>query len=223
MVRFAALALALGLLVLGALGTLGIQAHGSTSQSVSLSFVRFFDVACNCYKARASGQVSNGRAGELVVVLEEYCGRGSGRSVVAATTRDGGGWQAEIVPVARPDAPVAVSYRARWNRVLSARIAFHGRFESVAGRRVGRAHQVTVVTPNVNPVSLKGRAVVLQRRVSGAWRRVGSARLAPHRSRFYTFVASFTIPRRGWTLRALVPTRTAAPCFGAQASEPWSS
>jgi hypothetical protein len=216
-------ALALGLVAPGALGTLATQAHGSASQSVSLSFVRLFDVGCNCYKARVSGQVSNGRAGELVVVLEEYCGRGSGRSVVAATTREGGAWQAEVSPVARPDAPVAVSYRARWNDVLSAPVVFRGRFESLSGRRVGRAQRVTVVTPNVNPVSLKGRPVVLQRRISGAWRRVGSARLAPHRTRFYTFVASFTVPRRGWTLRALVPAKTAAPCFGAQASEPWVS
>jgi hypothetical protein len=216
-------ALALGIVALGTVGALAGGARGSTSQSVSLSFVRLFDIGCNCYKARVSGQVSNGRAGELVVVLEEYCGRGSGRSVVAATTREGGAWQAEISPVARPDAAVAVSYRARWNNVLSAPVAFRGRFESVAGRRVGRVQRVTVVTPDVNPVSLKGRAVVLQRRVSGAWRRVGSARLAPHRTRFYTFAASFTVPRRGWALRALVPAKTAAPCFGAQASEPWTS
>lgn len=216
-------ALVSGLLVLGAAAALVSSAQGSASQNVSLSFVRLFDVACNCYKARVSGQVSNGRAGELVVVLEEYCGRGSGRSVVAATTGDRGAWQAEISPVARPDAQVAISYRARWNNVLSGPVAFRGRFESVSGRKAGRAQQITVATPDVNPLNLKGRPVVLQRRVSGTWRRVGRARLAPHRTRFYTFVASVTVPRRGWTLRALVPARTAAPCFGAQASEPWIS
>jgi hypothetical protein len=219
-------ALALGLLALVVASALVARtpAQGSAAQSVSMTFVRFFDVACNCYKARVSGRVSNGRAGEDVVVLEEYCGRGSGRAVVLATTRDGGFWQAEISPVARPDFPVAISYRARWNDKLSEPIAFRGRFESVVGTRLGRgAQRVTVVTPDTNPVNLKGRQVRIQRRVSGTWRRIGAARLAPHRARFYTFTATFTVPRRGWMLRALIPAKTAAPCFGARASEPWVS
>jgi hypothetical protein len=199
-------------------------ASTAQSQSVTLTFVRFFDVACNCYKARVSGRVSSGRAGEYVVVLHEYCGRGGGRAIVAATTRDGGAWQAEISPVARPDFPIAEWYRARWNDELSEPVTFRGRLSSVSGKRAGSGRQtVTVVTPNYNPVNMKGREIVLQRQVSGRWTRVASARLAPHRTRFYTFTAAFTVPRRGWKLRTLVPSKAAAPCFTATASEPWTS
>ena len=79
------------------------------------------------------------------------------------------------------------------------------------------------MTPNVNPVSLQGRPVVLHRRIGTQWRRIASARLATHRQRFYTFAATFAVPRRGWTLRAVVPAKTAAPCFAAAVSEPWRS
>ena len=193
------------------------------SQNVTLFFVRFFDVACNCYKARVSGRVSSGEAGENVVVLQEYCGRAP-RSVAAATTRAGGAWETEIAPVARPDFPAAESYRARWNTTLSAPVTFVGRLASVSGKRLRSGLQeVNVVTPDVNPVSLTGRQVVLQRQVGTRWTRIGDARLAPHRTRFYTFTATFTVPRRGWRLRAFVPRRTTAPCFRAAASSPWVS
>jgi hypothetical protein len=123
-------------------------ASASPAQSVTFSFVRFFDVACNCFKARVSGRVSNGRSGK---------------------------------------------------------------------------HVVTVSTPDFNPVNLKGRQIVLQRRVGGRWARVATARLAPHRTRFYSFTAGFTVPRRGWILRALVSSNAAALCFAAAASERWTS
>jgi hypothetical protein len=201
----------------------GPQGSATASQSVTLFFVRVFDVACNCYKARVSGQVSNGKAGEDVVVLQQYCGRAP-RSVAAATTRGGGAWQTEVGPVARPDLPVAESYRARWDTMVSAPVRFVGRLESVSGKRLRSGRQeVDVVTPNVNPVSLQGRPLVLQRRIGIQWRRIASARLVTHRTRFYTFAANFTVPRRGWVLRALVPAKTAAPCFSAAVSEPWRS
>jgi hypothetical protein len=199
------------------------QRAATASQSVTMFFVRVFDVACNCYKARVSGQVSNGKAGEDVVVLQQYCGRAP-RSVAAASTRVGGSWETEVGPVARPGSPVAESYRARWNATVSAPVTFVGRLESVSGKRLRSGRQeVNVVTPNVNPVSLQGRAVVLQRRTGTQWRRIASARLATHRTRFYTFTATFTVPRRGWALRALVPAKTAAPCFSSAVSEPWRS
>jgi hypothetical protein len=49
--------LTLGLAALAA-GTLLAQqpAQGAGSQSVTLTFARFFDVACNCYKARLAGR-----------------------------------------------------------------------------------------------------------------------------------------------------------------------
>jgi hypothetical protein len=198
-------------------------ASSAQSKSVTLEVTRFFDTACRCYKARVYGRVSSGKAGEYVVVLEEFCGRGSGRSAVAATTREGGGWEAVIDGVVSPDSGVAVSYRSRWNDVLSDPVSFKGRL-TVTGKRQAPGRQLlTVLTSNVNPVNLKGRQVVLQRQVGGGWARVGRARLAPHRTRYYTFTATFTGVRRGWTVRALVPSRSAAPCFTASPSETWIS
>jgi hypothetical protein len=200
-----------------------LPAQAAESQSVTMTFARFFDVGCNCFKARLAGRVSSGRAGEEVVILHEYCGRGE-RSAGGATTREGGAWEVVIYPVARPDFPASESYRARWDGRLSDPVTFKGPLASVSGTRLaGGRQRVTVVTPSVNPVSLKGRTVVLQRRVGGAWTRVASAPLAPHRTRFYTFTAPFTGVRRGWTVRALVTARAAAPCFTSTASEPWVS
>jgi hypothetical protein len=199
------------------------SAQASESQSVTLTFARFFDVGCNCFKARLAGRISSGRAGEEVVILHEYCGRGA-RSAGGATTREGGAWEVVISPVSRPDFPASESYRARWDGRLSDPVTFKGPLASVSGTRLtGGRQRVTVVTPNVNPVSLKGRAVVLQRRVGSGWTRVATAPLTPHRSRFYTFTAAFTGVRRGWTVRALVTARAAAPCFTSTASEPWVS
>jgi hypothetical protein len=197
-------------------------AQAAGSQSVTLTFARFFDVGCNCYKARLAGRVSSGKGGEEVVVLHEYCGRGA-RLAGGATTREGGGWETVIYPVSRPDSPASESYRARWNRELSDPVTFRGPLASVSGRRLGARQRVTVVTPSVNPVSLQGRPVVLQRRLGSGWARVASARLDPHRTRFYTFTTTFTGVRRGWTVRALVPARTAAPCFMSTASRSWTS
>jgi hypothetical protein len=195
----------------------------AAAQGVTMGFVRLYDPGCACYKARVFGSVSNGKADEYVVVLEEFCGRDSGRSIVAATTRAGGAWQAEIDIVPRPDSDTAVSYRARWNDELSEPVTFRGRL-SVAGKKLRTGRQlVTVGTPQVNPVNMKGRQIVLQRQVAGRWTRVASARLAPHRTRFYTFTATFSVPRRGWKVRALVPSKAAAPCFSAQPSVPWVS
>jgi hypothetical protein len=214
----------IGLAALAAVtAVLGPSARAAESQSVTLTFARFFDVGCNCFKARLAGRASSGRAGEEVVVMHEYCGRGA-RSVGGATTREAGAWEVVIYPVTRPDFPASESYRALWNGRLSEPVTFKGPLAAVSGTRLaGGRQRVTVATPNVNPVSLNGRAVVLQRRVAGGWTRVASAQLTPHRSRFYTFTAAFTGVRRGWTVRALVTARAAAPCFTSTASESWVS
>jgi hypothetical protein len=67
---------------------------------------------------------------------------------------------------------------------------------------------------------MKGRAVELQRLVGGQWRRLRSARLAPFRG---DFAATFTVRRRGLSLRAVVPARSAAPCYSATASATFTS
>jgi hypothetical protein len=197
----------------------------ATAQSVTLNFVRFFDNPCRCYKARLSGQVASGSAGEEVVVLRQYCRRSaaSASAVGQALTRAGGFWETELPIVSRPDALASESYRARWKGQFSAPVTFKGKLAVSRVRLSPSRSRISVFTTVNNPVDLKGRQIVIQRKVGGSWTRIAAARLAPHRVEYYTFVASVTAPRRGWTLRALVPARSAAPCFTASASDEWRS
>jgi hypothetical protein len=118
---------------------------------------------------------------------------------------------------------VSESYRARWKGQLSPPVTFVGKL-AISRSRLSRSRsRVSVFTSTNNPVTLKGRQIVLQRKVGDSWQRIASARLSPHRVKYYTFVATFTVPRRGWTLRALVPAKSAAPCFRASVSEEWTS
>jgi hypothetical protein len=48
-------------------------------------------------------------------------------------------------------------------------------------------------------------------------------RQARLRARFTTFEAVFAVPTRGLTLRALVPARSAAPCYTANVTSTWRS
>ena len=201
------------------------RAVAANVQSVTLNFVRFYTNVCNCYKARVSGQVASSSAGEEVVVLRQYCGRSaaSASAVGQALTRAGGFWETELLVVSRPDALVSESYRARWNGQFSAPVTFRGKV-AVSRTRVSPSRsRISVFTGVNNPVNLKGRQVVLQRKVGDSWTRIRTARLAPHRVKYYTFVATFTAPRRRWTLRALLPARSAAPCFTASVSDEWRS
>jgi hypothetical protein len=193
------------------------------SQSVTLNLVRFYDNACRCYKARLSGAVASREAGEEVVVLRQYCGRSFATAVAGALTKEGGFWGAELVVVPRPDALVSESYRARWNGQLSDPIVFRGKLDVSHVRLSRTRHRVSVFTSTNNPVDLRGRTILLQRDVAGNWRRIASARLVPDRVKYYTFVATFTVPHRGWKLRALVTAKSALPCFTTSVSETWRS
>jgi hypothetical protein len=206
-------------------GVASATSAAGRAQSVTLAFLRYYDTACLCYKARLSGQVSNSQAGEYVIVLRHYCGRSqsTATSVAGATTRAGGFWEAELSGVSRPDLIASETYRARWKNTLSEPVTFRGPLGLSAARLKNGNQRVTVFSSFNNPVSLKGRPVVLQRRTGAGWRRVATARLAPHPVKYYTFAATFSVPRRGWTLRALVPAKSAAPCFVASYSEPWKS
>jgi hypothetical protein len=203
----------------------GGSAIAANVQSVTLNFVRFYTNACNCFNARVSGQIASNSAGEEVVILRQYCGRSaaSASAVGQALSRAGGFWETELQFVSRPDALASESYRARWNGQFSAPVTFRGKLAVSRARTSPSRSRISVFTTVNNPVNLKGRQIVLQRKVGGSWTRIATARLASHRVKYYTFVATFTVPRRGWTLRALVPARSAAPCFTASVSEEWRS
>jgi hypothetical protein len=204
---------------------IGPRTLAAQAQSVTLTFVRFYSNVCNCYQARVSGQIASDAAGEEIVVFRQYCGRPftQASAVTQGITRAGGFWEAEIRIVARPDSLLSESYRARWNGRFSPPVTFVGKLTVTRSRLSPSRSRVSVFTTQNNPVDLKGRQVVLQRKVGNAWQRVATARLSPHRVTYYTFVATFTVPQRGWTLRALVPARSAAPCFRASVSPEWRS
>jgi hypothetical protein len=211
----------IAVVVLG-LALVGSAAAGP-AQSVTLTLVsRFHSAVCNCNAAKLAGQISSNAAGEEVVILKQLCGRSFGTAEASATTREGGSFEAEVRFLPHPDYPYSLIYRARWKGQLSAPLTIRGRLSVTRKQLSGRRVQVVVFT-GTNPVNLKGRQVVLQREMAGAWTRIASARLAPHRVKYYTFVATFTVRQRGWALRALVSAKSAAPCFTASPSERWTS
>lgn len=218
-------ALALGVAAVMAISLQPLPARGQPDQSVTMTFVRFYDNACRCYKARLSGQISSGEAGEYVTVMRQYCGRSFSTAVGGATTRADGFWKAELLGVSRPEALVSETYRARWGDVSSAPVTFRGKLSVSGGKSSGGRHRVTVSTFGYppSPQNMSRRTVLLQRQTGGTWARIASARLAPHPVKYYTFIATFSLPRRGWTVRALVPAKSAAPCFVTSASEAWTS
>ena len=191
------------------------------AQSVTLTVVLVYDQACRCYKYRLSGQISSGAANEYVTVMRQKCGYGYSTAVAGAQTREGGFWEAELQPAPRPGFETA-TYRARWNGVRSEPVAFRGRLPVSLTKLGGGRYRVSVYKGDALQ-DMNGRMVVLQRQVSGRWTRIQSARLAVDPKAYATYFATFTVLTHGWTLRALVPTKNAAPCFTASASERWVS
>lgn len=222
----ARLALAVATLVLLAaadVAGIGPRTLAAPFQSVTLNFVRFYANVCNCYKATVSGQIASSAAGEEVVILKQNCGRSFGTSDAVAYTIEGGHYQTEVSFVPHEDGIYSAIYRARWRGQLSAPVIIRGQLTVKTRRLPAGRRQIVVSTLSANPVNLKGRAVVLHRKTGDGWTRVASARLAPHPRLYYTFVATFPAQRRGWTLRALVPAKSAAPCFRASVSQEWMS
>jgi hypothetical protein len=219
------LLVAAAVLASGALG-FGGSASGvpsSPAQDVTLTLRLFWSNECNCYKARASGRISSGAAGQEVVILKSWCGRSFGTADAATQTHEGGHFDTEVAFVPGPGAIVSANYRARWDGHLSAPVLLRGVL-TISGKKLSaQRHQVTVSTQSVNPANLRGRPVFLRRQSGNTWTRVATAKLAPHPVKYYTFVAAFSVPRRGWTLRAVVPAKSAAPCFAVSTSKTWRS
>lgn len=190
-------------------------AWAAPAADVTLQMERFYDNACRCYKLRFSGTIASQAANEYVTILRQECGSRSATAIAGASTRAGGAWEAEPVTGARPEADSS-TYRARWNGRLSEPLTFRGKLQ-ISLAQLGRGrYRVTVNTDQ----KMKGRPVELQRLVGGQWRRTRSARLAPFRG---DFAATFTVRRRGLRLRALVPARSAGPCYSATASQTFTS
>lgn len=199
-----------------------LPAAAGTAQSVTLSVVRTYDEPQSSYKLRFSGSVSSGLAGEDVSVMQQTCGYSFSTAVAATQTREGGFWEAEPNYIVIAD---SATYRARWKSRLSEPVIVRPEiYVGFRKLRKGR-YQVIVSTGDVQQ-KMTGRVVVLQRLQAGSWTNLRRARLGFDPARDASaaaFVATFTVPQRGWTLRVLVPAKTAAPCFKANATEKWTS
>jgi hypothetical protein len=77
------------------------------------------------------------------------------------------------------------------------------------------------ISSSSSSLKLRGKFIELQRLSAGQWTRIRRARFSARRPG--VFSATFTVKRRGLTLRAFVPAESAAPCYAATASKTWTS
>jgi hypothetical protein len=178
------------------------------------------------------GQIASGAAGENVEVLGRDCGTKGFRQYTATQTVAGGGWEVESIGKEFPpryiDVNSGTTFRARWRGQLSNTIDYRLPLPwfltiKIPGKR---AWKVTV-NPAPLYMTMKGRAVVLQRQSGGKWVQYKRAKLVHKPNYDYggatNYEAIFEIPARGLRVRALLPAKTVAPCYLAKATAPWRS
>jgi hypothetical protein len=176
------------------------------------------------------GQVANGAAGEDVEVLGQACLTKGFRLYTATKTVPGGGYEAESVSTALPYLTVQVdsgtTFRARWRDQLSNTILHKTPIlgfypEKIPKRRAWKV----VVNPTPLYMKLGGKPVILQRFRAGKWERFRSAPLVLKANYEYggatNYEAVFETPTRGMRVRAIVPTKTVAPCYLGKTSPSW--
>jgi hypothetical protein len=213
-------ALALVLVAFGA-GAVGVAKTfgAAASDRVTLRVEPFWSEACRCHKFRFSGAISSGAPNEYVAVLQQRCGTNFSTSIAGVSTREGGFWEVES------NGPLTASstFRARWNGHLSDPVTHRGDVP-IWLTQLGKGRVSVDVTTSDTTLKLKGRFVELQRLSLGQWTRIRRARFVPRRGSGLTrFSATFTVRKRGLTLRAFVPAESAAPCYAATASKTWTS
>jgi hypothetical protein len=177
---------------------------------------RYYDPVCRCTQTRFFGSIANGAPNEYVAVLGKRCGYKYSTQVAGASTREGGSWSAVADPfLFRPETNYL---RARWKGQLSEPLIFRSPV-SVNVYRLGRGRYSIWLYSDMN---VRGRFVELQRLAAGTWTRVQRRRLVAHRTN-NIYQAIFTVRQRGLTLRGFVPEATAAPCYGANGTQTFSS
>jgi hypothetical protein len=207
--------LAVAVLVTVAAAALTATAGGAPAADVTLRVERFWSEACRCYKLHFAGTISSGAANEYVSVLQQKCGASVSTSIAGTTTREGGFWEVES------NGPVGGgAFRARWNSHLSEPVT-HRQDLLISITQLGGGRVRIEVNSFGSLLKLKGKVVELQRLSAGQWTRVRRARFSARRPG--VFSATFTVKRRGLTLRAFVPAESAAPCYAATASKTWTS
>ena len=178
------------------------------------------------------GQVASGAADEDVEVLGRDCDTTFFRQLRATKTVPGGGWEVESrLPLPQAGTiPVTsgVTFRARWRDELSRTILYRVPFTGLSSKKIaGRRAWEVYANPKPLNLTMTGKHVELQRKTAGRWVRYKRAPLVrkPHLEigGAYNHEVVFEVPQRGLTLRALLPAKSAAPCYLAKATEPWRS
>jgi hypothetical protein len=202
-------------LSVAAVGALVATAGGAPAAEVTMRVERFWSEACRCYKFRFSGTISSRAANEYVSVVQQRCGTNFSTSVAGTSTREGGVWEAES------NGPVGSgTFRARWNNQLSDPVTHRAEI-SIQLTQLGGGRVRVEVYSFQSPLKLKGKVVELQRLSAGQWMRIRRARFSARRPA--VFSTTFTVKRRGSTLRAFIPAESAGPCYSATASKTWTS
>ncbi len=219
----------LALAALGLALATGVAAASSQADPVTLS-MRHYTNSSKWQVHVWYGQVANGAAGEDVEVLGQACLTKGFRLYTATKTVPGGGYEAESVSTAIPYLTVQVdsgtTFRARWRDQLSNTILHKtpilGFYPVKIPKR--RAWKV-VVNPTPLYMKLGGKPVILQRFRAGKWERFRSAPLVLKANYEYggatNYEAVFETPTRGMRVRAIVPTKTVAPCYFGKTSPAW--
>jgi hypothetical protein len=197
-----------------------VSASAAASQNVTLLDVRrYWSAECNCFKLDFSGRISNGAADEYVAIVQQKCGQNFSTSVGGTSTVHGGSW---LVEVGLPFSGNSATYRARWGGHLSEPWTFRPEILVWPVKRIGRRFAFSLYADYPDQ-RMRGRVVELQRLAAGRWTRVRRARLVRAQRSFSTFSATFTVRRRGLTLRVAVPEETAAPCYTANVTQTFRS
>jgi hypothetical protein len=219
------------LAVIGALvAATAVAAAGAATQAITLS-LRQYANPNNLRVLVWYGQVTGANAGDEVAILGRECTSASFRQIIATETLRGGGFQVESVS---PDSQVLVlvnsgtTFRARWRDQLSNTVTYRVPFPSLYAMKVkGRRAWKVLVNPTPINMKLAGRVVQLQRFRAKKWEAYKRARLVYKPTLeyggAYNHQAVFEVPARGLTLRAFLPSKSAAPCYAAKASEQWHS
>jgi hypothetical protein len=178
------------------------------------------------------GQVPSAAAGEDVEVLGRECRAKDFRLFAGTKTTPGGGYEVENAlpqpPYQIVDVSSGTTFRARWRDQLSPPILHKVPIQAFSVLQVPKTRVWRVI---VNPVPLyekmAGRFVVLQRQRGSTWVTYKRARLVLKANFEYggatNHEARFEVPTRGLKLRALLPAKSAGPCYLAKTTEPWRS
>jgi hypothetical protein len=174
------------------------------------------------------GTVSSSAAGETVDVLGQDCGTRGYRLIQGTSTRPGGAWRAtnpqEESPWRYTPVTSGATFKARWNNQESGTVIWRAKAPFGATKLKSRRAWRVWTIPASAFVSMKGKPVLLQRLRGGSWATIQRKKLA-HKPSFtkgaFNHEAVFEIPRRGWTVRAVLPAKSAAPCYLASVTEQW--